>query len=98
MTQVRFQPTGARVLVRRTPETESSKSGIILAPNAQQEINFGTVISVGPGFEKQDGTMYHPYLSVGQVVGFSKHSGVKWLMDGIPVALLEEAEVLGVRS
>lgn len=97
MTDIRFQPTGARVLVRRKPDQETTKNGIILSANAQNEINFGTVIAVGPGFEKLDGTFYKPPLEVGKVVGFSKHAGVRWMLDGVPVALLEETEVLGVK-
>ena len=49
-----IKPLGSRVLIKMKEGEEKTKSGIILAGNAQEKPQIAEVIEVGPG-EKVDG-------------------------------------------
>ena len=46
-----LKPLGNRVVIKMIESEETTKSGIILAGNAQEKPQFAEVIEVGPGLE-----------------------------------------------
>ena len=49
-----LKPLGDRVVIKMLEKEETTKSGIILAGNAQEKSQIATVLEVGPG-EEEDG-------------------------------------------
>ena len=49
-----LKPLGDRVIIKMLEKEETTKSGIILAGNAQEKSQIATVLEVGPGEVKQE--------------------------------------------
>jgi chaperonin GroES len=70
-----LQPIGDRIIVRREAAEEKTAGGIVLPATAQNKPQRGTVIAVGPGKLKKDGTRVPPQLKVGDRVLFTSWAG-----------------------
>ena len=62
-----IKPLGSRVLIKMKEGEEKTKSGIILAGNAQEKPQIAEVIEVGPG-EKVDGKIEEVVVKKGDKV------------------------------
>ena len=62
-----IKPLGSRVLIKMKEGEEKTKSGIILAGNAQEKPQIAEVIEVGPG-EKVDGKIEEVVVKKGDNV------------------------------
>jgi chaperonin GroES len=67
---------GARLIVKPTPPEEVTKSGIIIAHNAQEPKYEGTVVVTGPGARLDNGVKMPMEVEVGQKVIYSRLAGV----------------------
>lgn len=56
-----LKPLGDRVVIKMLEKEETTKSGIILAGNAQEKSQIATVLEVGPG-EEEDGKKKEMYV------------------------------------
>jgi chaperonin GroES len=45
----KLRPLMNRVLIKKTEPLTKTKGGILLPESKQEQLNFGTVIAVGPG-------------------------------------------------
>lgn len=67
---------GARLVVKQTPPEEVTKSGIIIAHNAQEPKYEGTVVVAGPGARLETGVQMPMEVEIGQKVIYSRLAGV----------------------
>lgn len=72
--QVQFpiQLFGDKIAIRRDDREEITEGGLIIPDNAQVRSMTGTVVAVGPGFQKGDGTHIPMVVEVGDTVVFEQ--------------------------
>ncbi len=87
------KPLQDRVLVKMVEKEETTKSGIILAGNAQEKPQVAEVIAVGPGGEV-DGKEVKMYVKVGQKVIISKYAGTEIKYDGEEMIIVKQSDIL----
>ncbi len=90
-----IKPLSDRVVVKSVEAEETTKSGIILAPNAQEKPQIAEVVAVGPGAEK-DGKRVPMEVKVGDKVIVGKYSGTQVKFDGVEYNILRQDEVLAI--
>jgi chaperonin GroES len=70
-----LKPLGDRIIVRREAADETTAGGIVLPDTAKNKPQRGTVIAVGPGKMKKDGTRAAMQLRTGDRVLFTSWAG-----------------------
>jgi chaperonin GroES len=70
-----LKPLGDRIIVRREAADDRTAGGIVLPDSAQNKPQRGTVLAVGPGKMKKDGTRAAMQLKVGDRVLFTSWAG-----------------------
>ena len=90
------RPLQDRILVRRVPEEEKSRGGIIIPDSAKERPLEGKVIAVGAGKRTEDGTLVKLDVKAGDRILFGKYTGTEIKVDGVDHLILREDEVLGV--
>ena len=87
------KPLQDRVLVKMVEKEETTKSGIILAGNAQEKPQVAEVLAVGPGGDV-DGKEVKMYVKVGQKVIISKYAGTEIKYDGEEMIIVKQSDIL----
>ncbi len=94
---MKFEPLGSRLLVTMRENTEEvSKGGIFIPSSAQERPTIGTVVAVGPGERRPDGTTIPGDIHVGDQVVIGKYAGGAISIDGTSYTILRFEEVLGI--
>lgn len=91
-----FRPLYDRVLVKRVQAEEKTASGLIVPDSAREKPLEATVIAVGSGRQKDDGTRTEMTLTVGDVILFGKYTGDEIKLNGEDHIILREEDVLAV--
>jgi len=91
-----IKPLGDRVLVKRMPEEEQTKGGIIIPDSAKETPAEGEIIAVGPGRKDDSGKVQPLDVKVGDTVIFSKYAGTEVKLDGEEHLIMREEDILGV--
>ncbi len=90
-------PTGWRILVQPLEVKTKTAGGVILADETMEAaaltMMVGRVLVVGP-LAFKDEKMGEPWAKVGDLVGFGKFAGTKFLYKGIPLILMNDEDVL----
>lgn len=90
-----IKPLGSRVLIKMKEGEEKTKSGIILAGNAQEKPQIAEVIEVGPG-EKVDGKIEKVVVKKGDNVIVSKYSGTEVKYEGQEYIIVKQEDILAI--
>lgn len=90
-----IKPLGNRVLIKMKEGEETTKSGIILAGNAQEKPQIAEVIEVGPG-EKVDGKIELVNVKKGDNVIVSKYSGTEVKYEGTDYIIVKQSDILAI--
>jgi co-chaperonin GroES (HSP10) len=91
------QPLWGNVLIRATPLTRTTKSGIELPEEAKTKNTIaGVVISVGTGSLAFDGTPIPMKIVVGNKVLFKKYEAELVTIAGESLFLVDQRQVLAV--
>ena len=90
-----IKPLGSRVLIKMKVGEEKTKSGIILAGNAQEKPQIAEVIEVGPG-EKVDGKIEEVVVKKGDNVIVSKYSGTEVKYEGQEYIIVKQEDILAI--
>ena len=90
-----IKPLADRVVLKAVEAVETTKSGLILAPNAQEKPQIAEVVAVGPGAEK-DGNRIPMDVKVGDRVIVGKYSGTQVKLDGVEYTIVRQDDVLAV--
>lgn len=93
---MKLRPLGDRVLIKRLVEDEMTPGGLYIPPVAQEKLNRGEVVAVGPGKTNEEGTTVPLTVEVGDVVIFGKYGGSEIKIDGDDHLVLREDEIFAV--
>ncbi len=91
-----FRPLHDRVVVRRIDEEETTTGGIIIPDTAKEKPMQGEILAVGPGARNDKGEVVPLDVKVGDHVLFGKWSGNEVTIDGEELAIMKEADIMGV--
>ena len=96
MTGTKIRPLHDRIIVKRLPEDEVTKGGIIIPDSAKEKPAEGEVIAVGAGKVGDNGKLRKLDVKKGDRVLFGKYSGNEIKIEGVDHLILREDEILGV--
>ena len=96
MADVKFKPTGDRVLVSTIDEQETKKGGIIIPDTAKEKPQEGNIIALGSGKRDDAGKLIPFEVKKGDRVLYSKYGGTEITVDGDKYLVLREDDILGV--
>jgi chaperonin GroES len=94
--KLKLKPLGARVVIKALEREEVTKSGIVLPDTAQEKPQRGTVLAVGPGKTKDDGTRVAVDVKVDDVVIYSKYGGTDVKIEGEDYKILRADDIYAV--
>lgn len=97
-----LKPIADRIIVRREAAEDKTAGGIVLPDTAKNKPQRGTVIAVGPGKLKKDGTRAPMQLKAGDRVLFTSWAGDEFQdrrakIEG-EILVMHEADVMCVIS
>lgn len=92
---MKLVPLGDRVVLKQLEAEEKTKSGIILASQAQEKPQEAEIIAVGPG-GVIDGKEVVMQVEVGQKVIYSKYAGTEVKLDGEEFIIVRQHDILAV--
>ena len=90
-----IKPLADRVLIKMKEGEETTKSGIILASNAQEKPQIAEVVEVGPG-KKIDGKLEPICVKKGDNVIVSKYAGTEVKHEGVEYIIVKSEDVLAI--
>lgn len=90
-----IKPLSDRVVIKLIEVQETTNSGIILAPSAQEKPQIAEVVAVGPG-GVIDGKEVKMYLNVGDRVIASKYSGTEVKLGNDEFTIVRQDDILAV--
>ena len=86
-----LKPLADRVVIEMKENEETTKSGIILAGNAQEKSQFAEVIEVGPGTEK-----VKMEVKKGDKVVVSKYAGTEIKYENQDLIIISQNDILAI--
>lgn len=89
-------PLGDRVVLKREAAETTTAGGIVLPDSAQDKPQRGTVVSVGDGYVRNDGTRIALTVKEGDVVIFSTYGGDEISLGDEDYLLLRESDILAI--
>lgn len=95
-TQLKLQPLGDRVVVRRESSEERTAGGIVLPDSAKEKPSRGVIEAVGNGKLLDDGTRGKLQVRVGDRVLFSAWGGETFKVNEEELLLMREEDILAV--
>ncbi len=93
---MKIQPFHDNVLVRPDNPEEVTKGGIYLPDIARAEPLRGTVVAVGPGAKKEDGTRIPMEVKEGDRILYGRYSGAEVEIEGEKLLLMKERDIYGL--
>jgi chaperonin GroES len=88
-------PLADRVVVKPLEEAEQMRGGLYIPDTAKEKPQQGEIVAVGPGrFEKDQRVPMD--VKVGDKVLYGKYSGTEVTIEGEPMLILRESDVLAV--
>ncbi|XP_066256825.1 10 kDa heat shock protein, mitochondrial-like [Euwallacea similis] len=92
----RLVPLFDRVLIKKAEAVTKTKGGIVIPEKAQGKILQGTVVAVGPGQRKDDGSHIPLSVKVGETVLLPEYGGTKVeIEENVEYHLYRETDILG---
>src|SRR6185436_13804489 len=95
-TQLKLQPLGDRVVVRREESEQRTAGGIVLPDSAKEKPSRGVIEAVGNGKLLDDGTRGRLQVQVGDRVLFSAWAGETFKVADEELLLMKEDDILAV--
>ena len=90
-----LRPLADRVVVKFVEIEETTTSGIILAPSAQEKPQVAEVVAVGPG-GVVDGKEVEMYVKVGDKVITGKYAGTEVKLNKEEYTIVRQSDILAV--
>ena len=98
MAKTKLTPLGDRVVVKPEPGEEKTRSGIVLPESAKEKPSEGTVVAVGTGRILDNGQKVTLEIKVGDKIIYSKYGGTEIKLDDEEFIILQERDILAVKS
>ena len=95
-TQLKLEPLGDRVVVKRESSEGRTAGGIVLPDTAKEKPSRGIVESVGNGKLLDDGTRGKLQVQVGDRVLFSAWAGETFKVGDDELLLMREEDILAI--
>ena len=93
--KVNVNPLADRVVIKALEESEQMRGGLYIPDTAKEKPQQGEIVAVGPGrFEKDKRVPMD--VKVGDTVLYGRYTGTEVTIDGEPLLILRESEVLAV--
>ena len=92
---MKLVPLGDRVVLKQCEAEVTTKSGIVLAAQAQEKPQQAEVVAVGPG-GMVDGNEVKMEVVVGDQVIYSKYAGTDVKMDGTEYIFVRQSDILAI--
>ena len=92
---IQLQPLHDRVVIKRTEETEETRSGLYIPDTAKEKPQQGEVIAVGAGQILESGKRIPLDLKVGDHVLCGKNAGTDVIIGDEDYVVMREREILG---
>ena len=92
---MKLVPLGDRVVLKQCETEETTKSGIILTPKAQEKPVTAEVVAVGPG-GMVDGKEVTMKVKVGDKVIYSKYAGNEVKLDDVEYVIVRQNDILAI--
>ncbi len=93
---MKIRPLQDRVIVKRLPEEEKTKGGIIIPDSAKEKPQQGEVVAVGKGKVTDDGKLIKLDVKKGDRILFSKYGGTEVKIEGEEHLIMREDDILGI--
>jgi len=93
---MQLRPLQDRVVVQRLDEETKTAGGIIIPDSHTEKPSQGKIVAVGTGYRLQDGSIRNLDVKIGDTVLFGKYSGTEVKVEGKPVLIMKEDEILGI--
>ena len=93
--QMKLQPLYDRIIIKRDAKEDTTESGIILSQTTEKP-NQGVVVAVGHGTIIDNGTIVPLSVKEGDRVLFNRGTGVEVQIDGSPLIVMKEHEILAL--
>ena len=90
-----LKPLSDRVVIKMLESEETTKSGIILAANAQEKPQIAEVVEVGPGKEV-DGKLEKMLVKKGDRVVVNKYAGTEVKYEGEDYTIVRQDDILAI--
>jgi len=90
------RPLHDRLVVRRLEDSESTIGGIIIPDSAKEKPQRGTVVAIGTGTVRDDGTRVPLDVKPGDLILFGKYASQDITLDGEALLIMRENDVLAV--
>ena len=90
-----LKPLSDRVVIKMLESEETTKSGIILAANAQEKPQIAEVVEVGPGREV-DGKLEKMLVKKGDKVVVNKYAGTEVKYEGEDYTIVKQEDILAI--
>ncbi|BFZ02314.1 hypothetical protein BsWGS_05353 [Bradybaena similaris] len=91
----KFIPMFDKVLVERFLPELKTKGGIMLPESTTEKVAEATVVAVGPGALKENGSVIPPSVKVGDRVLLPQYGGTKVSFEEKEYYLFKDGELLG---
>lgn len=91
-----LKPLGDRVMIEVAKEEERTVGGIVLASNAQEKPQTGTVIAVGEGRVLDNGEKAPVAVKAGDSVMFEKYAGAEVKYEGKEYLIVHEKDIVAI--
>ena len=88
-----FKPLGKRVLAKRSEESATTATGIIIPDNAKEKPQQGEVVAISAEISNDKN---YADLKVGSKIVFGKYSGSELKIDGQEFVVLNADDIFGV--
>ncbi len=92
---MKIRPLSDKVVLKEAEKEVTTKSGLILSANVQDDQKFYTVVAVGEGLFV-DGVRQHMTVSVGDKVAIDKYAGNRIKYGGEDFLIVHEHEILAI--
>lgn len=91
-----LKPCSDRVVIRPNKAEETTPGGIVLPDVAQEKLNRGIVLAVGPGRLLDSGKREEPEVGVGDEVMYDKWGGAEIELGEDKVRVMRLSDILGI--
>ena len=93
---MKVKPLGDRVIIKQDAVEETTAGGLILAHDAKEKPQTGTVLAVGEGKLDKDGKLVPVPVKVGDRVLYGKYGGTEVSVDGEDLLIVRADDLYAV--
>jgi chaperonin GroES len=93
---MKVTPLYDRVIVKRKETANMTKGGLHIPENAKEKPLEGTIIAIGTGLKKEDGSLTPLIVKKGDTILFSQYAGSDIVIDGEELLIMKEVDILGI--